>query len=546
MRPVVLTPWLVGAVCRLVPVLCAVVPARAADVPPRPAGPTEQVDVSLHLLDVVVLDTAGKALHGLGPKNFAVTVDGEAREVRTVDHMVPAYAVPSTAIKPSAGEAAPEPAPRWALPVYDADRIDPAFRAEALTTARLVVEKALRTADRVAVAVIHDGEARFVHPFARTDQFDEAVLSGTALLAASPDGMAQKLREMAELVSGCGGGGQQSSCAVTATAEFLQFVRRGNKASLSALVTLATALRPLPGRKALFRFGDGILLAPGYVVLAAVDRFLGGGSLMASRFVDPPDWDYESFLTAASRARVTVFPMRTGQPLENLLREAGSNRGMQNMEDTRGASSDPFHTAATDMESNLQRVAESTGGRVVPLSAGPVSDPALLDRLESLYTLGIAPVAGDGIRSRVKIKLVGVKGKIVAPDHLLRRTDRGADLTGSIDVSSRTPGAPPGVSLALDLARLAADRGVEGAAPQSRIAVYWRALDAAGRVLADDYTILQIPRPPGTPARFTQPLPDAASGGAVLQVFVSDLGGRGGLSLTHTFASPPGEAPQAP
>ncbi len=510
-------------------------PAAAPQAPPQPAPVEEKVEVALHLLEVAVSDAAGRPVAGLGADNFVVTVDGERRDVVSVDAAsahapaAPVAAAPSTAQAPAA---AAEPAPaqtRWVTLVFDSDHLEAASRETAVRTARRFVETGLAAQDQVAVVLIHEGGSRYLHPFTPVKRFDVGVLSTETLFPTFLPTLADQVRDMVARVAECSSAAEPSSCIYNGAAEFLQFARVGNRRSLDALATVVGSMASLPGRKALLLFGDGYVLSPGALVVTAAERFMRVGGTVYSRLQDAPDWSFEALLAAAARSQVSVFPLRTGRTLDASIIGADSNRDINGAQ---AGGRDPLQATTAVVVADLQRAAEQTGGRVYNLNGGPPDTTTLLAHLDSIYTLGIRAVAGDSVRSRVKVKLSGVKGKLVAPDRLLRRETKPRALTGALVADDA------GVHVELDAERFRSE-AAGGAEPVSRVSLYWRASDDKGRTLADDFALVEYPRGAQAAPRFRFDLPAGVTAGArLVEVHVTDVLGGGQVTLLRTLERP--------
>lgn len=520
------------------PAIPAPTATPAAPAPPLAVPTVEQVEVGLHLIEVVALDRDGRPLDGLTPANFEVTVDRGERPVvsldppRTPAPVAPLDAAPGGAPRAAAQGSATAPPggepPRWVLVFLDADRIFPTNRQEALRALHALVTVGLRPRDRVAVMLAKRGEAQFLQRFTPVSAFDPALVRDPDILLSPTPAPAQKTREMVELVSSCRDARDPLVCVSRSAAEYLQTTRADARMGLTALRAAVSALAPLPGRKALVIVGDGLLTTPGAVAIAAAQRFTGTAvSSIESRLVDPPSLESETLVSEAQRARVSVFGVRTGGVNDFEMFGAGSTVG-DVARDRSGVN--PFAVAGAESLATWRRAAEATGGRILDTMTAKNAPETVFDRLQAVYTLGIVPLKTDSPRSRVRVKLVGVRGTLDAPDRLARLRRAARDVVGAPErapIDPRAPAdAPVRVTVALDPRTLTAPPEDPRA---RRCAIYARVLDAKGALVHESYETYELRLPDGpAPARLEQPL-DLPAGppGATITVRVADLLGDG-------------------
>lgn len=523
----------------------APVEANAADAPALPVATEERVDVALHLVDVVVTDRSGAPLLGLTKGDFDVRVDGESREIATFDG--PRPAAPSAPGRPRSADAAPaaDPAsapaapPRWIVVLFDADRISPQYRQPALETARRVAHNETHPGDRVAVALYRRGQLEFMQNFVPPAELPDALFADPSRILSTIPSFTERTTELMENVMMCRTDGSPGDCAMTGSAEFVTLTRKENQAAIAALRDLVASLAPLPGRKALVLIGDGFLLQPGAITLSAVNRISdSAGAAVTSRLADPPTWDWESLQTEASRAHVSVFTLRTGANLQFAMDDA---QGRWTTADTDRRSANPFGGAASMLESSLRRLAEATGGRAGVAAASAGAAPAQLAQLEGVYTLGVPVMTGDTIRAKLVVKTKVKGAKIVAPGRLNYRGTRPQRLAGRLEIEPDPAGGAPRVVVVLDTTQLAIAGDAQGGNEESRVALYYRLLDASGRAVQDTYALLAIPRRAGQTTRFVHPIQVSAGAGRyVASVAVSDLVGhaQGTFDVPLALGSP--------
>ncbi len=516
-----------------------VAPPVGAQSAPRSVG-EEKVEVGLHLLDVMVLDRDGRPVRGLKKGDFKVEVDGEKREIASVDAAAAPGLAATEAVKaaPLGAPAATAPADaasrdgRWIVILFDADRISPEYRDLALRSARTILRTQARPQDRYALAILRSGDLSFVQSFMAASDIPDAILSDPGQILGRIPSLSQRMTELMDNVTGCRESGDPASCVANGTAEFVQLSRQESRAAVNALRDLIASMAPLPGRKALVLYSDGFMLTPGQVAIAAANRISdSAAATLYSRLLDPPSWDYENLMAEASRARVSVFTLRTGTTLGMMMNSA---EGRWNATDKDRQSWNPFVTAGQITDTSMRQVAEATGGRTVTATASPDALPLVVEQLDGIYTLGVPIVAGDTIRSKVKVNVAGKGYKVVAPNRLAYRSKPPAGVAGRIAVTLAADGrTASSAMLELDTSQLMVWKNPEGGEDESRIALYYRIFNPSGVQVFDDYMLLRIPRRPGLPSLFHHPLRLAVGEGSyTVAASVSDLVGHGRSTFT--------------
>jgi VWFA-related protein len=518
-------------------------PATAQTEQPTRSELEERVEVHLHLIDICATDRKGRPITGLDREDFRLRIDDREREIVSLDAATESRLPEALTAQGVTGALESESLPRWVLIVLDADRISRTHRTAALDTARALVDEAA-PADRFGVAVIQNGAARLVQDFAAPSDVNRGLFDNASLLHTNSSDLRIRLAELDDLMRSCAGAANQSACAFTRSAEFGAIVRRESSQAVDAVSGLIAAMTPIPGRKALVLFSDGIVLEPGEVMLDAVRRYTpDAAERLHSRLQDPEPLDYDALIAEATRAGVTFFSMRTGRDLSAESR--GASIGALHRESVTPGS-DPFRTAQRFLDQSLRSIAEATGGRAIFTPLTPRVAEDMLDRLSGVYTLGVRAASGDSARSRVKVSLTGTKGRV----QVWKRLPSFAGPRRPLSISLEAPAAPGEeldglvpVRLGVLLNDLAAEEDEETGAPSSRIAVFARLLDLRGESMADYYRILEVPRGQASSEHFFHPfIFRVAPGRYLAQVFVSDLIG-GGTGTTSTEIATPGLKP---
>lgn len=534
--------------------LLGIVTGAAAQEGSEP-GLREEVKVSRHLLEVVALDPDGRPLEGLRAENFDVRVDGERRPVTSVD--APQTARPAPSGQPATDPAAPQtPGPaqaaaeapaepgRWVTIVFHSDGISLQQRKHAVASA-VKLKESLGPNDRLAVAVLKQGSIAFIQPFAPAPQVSADAFPILEGFGGQVDPVAIRLRSLVEDLRTCrqnnarrdGSSPQAGNCYMRVSGEFLEYSRLETRDVLNALRGLVAAVAPLPGRKAVVLFTDGFVMQPGQIVIDSFERYDPTLGAYFSRLQDPPNWDFQDLISEAARRRVSFFAYRTGAGMDMAGRDASQSNPKE--VEFQYQVGNAFRTFEQTSGGALRTLAQATGGRALLSPTARDLKPGFFDQLSGVYTLGIPAFDGDSIRSKVKVRLKGVKGDVTFAENLLRPTPRVGVVAGRLEVGKPEDGGVP-VRLALRLNTLGVEKAVdEGAADTSRVALYWAAIDRTGNVVRDDYVMQALPRRTGEPDhfvyRFNLVLP---RGTYTLKTSAADLVGHGDVTFTESVTFP--------
>jgi VWFA-related protein len=501
--------------------------AGAAQEPTRRSDHQEQARAALRLIDVVATDRGGRPLTGLKPDDFNVKIGGQERAVLTLDTV---NTVPTVdpVVQPDGSvvntrELAVRPT-RWVVIFLDADRIPKNYRKVVLETATAIIEQSKKSEDRIAVALLRNRELRFVQEFAPAKQIElDGLLRPDMLLTANAD-LSYRIDEMVELVKGCNGLPETNSCVMTRTEEFMALTQRDEQNGVAVLRSLINAMAPIPGRKALIWFSNGMIRQPGSLVLEAMTRYIGEPGQVISRLERSGDRSFERMVAEATRARVSLFSLRAGHGTAQDMR--GADRATVERQ-LAGHGANPFRLAGTMAEESLRDPAEATGGKVVFTPLGPRTAVGLLDQLDGVYTLGVEVDARDGPRSRVKVKLTRQKGRVEVHSRLTRRFGEPRRLNAEL-----TPEPGGGLWLSIDLEELEVADGDNRFGNVSRLALYAHIRNADGSIEAPFYGIFEITHD-GVSSRFKHLLRfDPPAGSYLVEAFASDLLGGGRASVS--------------
>lgn len=489
---------------------------------------TEHTTTALRLIDILATDKRGNPVRGLGREDFEVRINGKVRDVRSVDTASSVPTVEPIVLADGtivARRELPERPARWTMIFLDATRTPANYRGIVCKTARALVEQAASPDDRFAVALLNGGRLRFLHEFATADRFDLSVFDDPDILLTSSIDLRHRMAEMEEMVKSCNGLGTQDSCIITRTEEFVNVMRSEAEAGVFAMRKLVAAMAPLPGRKAMVWFSNGIVLQPGQIVLDAVTRYIGEPSTIVSRLTDRGNAGFEGMLSEATRAGVSVFGLRAGSDSGADMRSAEHATVDRQVA---GFGANPYKLATTMAQESLRDTADATGGKVVFTPLGTRVAEGLLDQLDGVYTLGVSAEPGDGARAKVKVRSVskGVRIRLQG-----RMTDRfpPAEPVHAVLV----PEDAESLRFELDVSELGRERTDKFSPEVSRVAIYAHVRTMDGRVHDPYYRLFEIRRDDESASTFQERMTfPAPAGRHVVEVFVSDL-----ISGAQTSAS---------
>lgn len=240
---------------------------------------SEQVDVSIASIDVVVRDKAGNLVRGLTKDDFEVYEDGKLQKLTNfsaVDMRVTGEeAAAESAAAPGAAETAPARAvrsPRLLVLFLDVEDIDPTSRREFFQTIRVFFDTAMHHGDLATILAWNNRVRVVLPPTSDRAAIDSAVdeFSNQGFLP-----MWETLRrvqearlvQVAEAEEFAGEMGMQSSSDQSADAAFEEFVRtedrcQKTKRKAREMRNLVTHLTKIEMKKVLLFASDSLSLKP--------------------------------------------------------------------------------------------------------------------------------------------------------------------------------------------------------------------------------------------------------------------------------------------
>ena len=397
-------------------VLAASFVGEAQQVPTPRATGTLATDVSAVLADVVVRDKHGMPVKDLQQADFELLEDGVPQTIGSFkgifeDTPAPRDAgetAPAAAPAAAAPAAGPSPDPA-ALPVTALvfDRLSPEAQALAVRAAKSYFNGRSKKEAPTYVGVFSiEGSLRPVTPFTRNVEqidkgLDEMQRRGSASFGIDRERkrqvaqQAESSQQTADAATSAAGRGAQGIGSSPATAALAQMESRmlsnfealerdeQGYSQVNSLFAIVEALRPLPGRKSVVLFSEGMSIPP------AVLRLFTG------------------VIDAANRANVSIYTMdAAGLRVESKQREIGdevneaAKRGLTSYASSSRGGDEPLTKGLErneavlrqDPHTGLGELAQSTGGQLFENTNNLRTG---FDRLESdlrnYYLLGYTP-----------------------------------------------------------------------------------------------------------------------------------------------------------
>ncbi len=374
-------------------------PASAEDQQNRPSGLTENVTVSLVLVEAAVIDSRGRHVRALQRESFTVREDGQVMPLATFDEVDlarPARAPKAASEAPRNGSGAQPPTTlptavetqsplaqeereRQFVFLFDGYNNTSALRlAQARKAAKKFVRTRMRQGDRAAVYEVSPylrGISFFTTSAASLDRSIDEVrffpgesLSGQILDSAmSQNQIGSRTEIQNRILSSAGFALTQQA------AERRQFY--------DSLASLAAALDSVPGRKIV------VLFSGGFPILPSKEGLANGGFTV----------EFKQMIQKLGQARVTVYSLDIGE--ERALGDVTQALNYRVALDTLGFGSDFLDRMGLGLGSDtstaftqiLAVLATESGGRLL---GGHDYDTALAsmdDDTDHFYLLGYVP-----------------------------------------------------------------------------------------------------------------------------------------------------------
>ena len=410
-RQAVLGIGLAGAV------LAASLAGHAQQAPPSRATGTVNSGVTAVLVDAVVRDKRGMPVKDLQPGDFELLEDGVPQTINSFtgifeDTPEPAAAETTSAAAPAASAPATGPRPDPMAPPVTAlvfDRLSPEAQGLAVHAAKsYFTGKSKKEAPTYVGVFSIEGSLRALTPFTRSVEQIEKGLDEMQRRASASFGIdrehkrqvaqqAESAQQTADAAtSAAGRGGTQGIGSSPATAALAQMesqmltkfdeLERDEQgySQVNSLFAIIEALRPLPGRKSVVLFSEGVSIPP------AVLRLFTGVIDAANRAnVSIYTMDAAGLRTESEQAKIRDQVNDAAK--RGLSSYASSSRGSGNEPLTKGLERNE-DALRQDPHTGLGELAQSTGGQLFESTNNLRTG---FDRLESdlrnYYLLGYTP-----------------------------------------------------------------------------------------------------------------------------------------------------------
>lgn len=450
--------------------LAAGAPPQATEKPVDP-GLVERVTTRLLQLNLLAVDSAGRAVTDLRPDEVELTVNGNPQRVAFLQAYYPTEEV-AAAPSPDTTEDEDAPVPeaarergsgRWIVLLFDNLASSQRTRLESIRAAREFAETRIGPNDRVAIAVF-DGGLRFLQSFTTDlDSIGKAIdgLSEHAEHASeAPDRRIDTLvselencGSRAEMVPGgapiTGATSQTTgaaadfveNCALVAVRNYEAERSRELDALTGSLRWLLYATASIPDLKAILFFSEGVSRDPARDAIDVAQAVLGSGyaRLAQSRSRAEVEDRFDEIAEAAAAAKASIFTINPGGASKLTATSAARSAPVGGTVNV--LQIDPYRSAEKNAQEALYELSWRTGG-TSSQGADIAAELARIDDLSAgLYTVGYYPSPPEDPDSRKKVKIrilrKGVKAEFqrdvpASPD----RAPLGGELTvepGSCD-----------------------------------------------------------------------------------------------------------------
>ncbi|HEX3131191.1 MAG TPA: VWA domain-containing protein [Thermoanaerobaculia bacterium] len=368
--------------------------AGAQEAPPVEESFSDQIEVSLVNLEVIVADKSGKPIPDLRKEDFEVLEDGKPVEVTNfyAENGQPAG---SPADSPASNTAARPIDQRLNLVVFVDDyNMEPQNRSAILDGVRDFLGKSLSPGDRVMV-VRYGRSLEVRKPFTTSvpEVLSELDVVGKLAgnLASRESSRDHQIQVVADALE-IGGWGATAEARIR---EYAEVETSYVAASLNALETVVGWLAGIPGRKAILYASDGLPSVPGEDLFIWAEAYSGFRSGQRISGMNAAAYDaselFRRVTSKASRNRVAIYPIE--------VMGARWVRGTRLQE-----------ARIQNRQNGLRFLAEETGGRAMFNVSQPAEALHLMaSDISTYYSIGYRPqrVADDRdhkVEVRVKRK----------------------------------------------------------------------------------------------------------------------------------------------
>lgn len=371
----------------------------AQEAPTAEESFSDEIEVSLVNLEVIVADKSGKPVPDLKKEDFEVLEDGKPVEI-TNFYAESGLPTDAADVADAADTAARPVDQRLNLVVFVDDyNMETANRNQILDGAREFLGKSLSPGDRIMV-VRYGRSLEVRKPFTTSVPEVLAELDVIGKLAGDLAGRESSRDHQVQVVVDALELGGWGATAEARIREYAEVETSYVAASLNALETVVGWLAGLPGRKAILYASDGLPSVPGEDLFIWAEAYSGFRSGRRISGMNAASYDaselFRRVTSKASRNRVAIYPIE--------VMGARWVRGTQLQE-----------ARIQNRQNGLRFLAEETGGRTMLNVSKPAEALRLLSAdLATYYSIGYRPqrLADDrDHKVEVKVKRKGAQAR---------------------------------------------------------------------------------------------------------------------------------------
>jgi VWFA-related protein len=370
----------------------------------------QKIKVIYQLTDVVVRDSSGAFVHGLGPDDFILEVDGERVEVKSADRF--------ESVKPdeeaiigyvrSAEDArelgreppAPPTPPRFIIFVFDRFNMGEAALKASIETAKRIVMDSLLPYDRVAVFVYIGGLRCLTGLTTDRDKIMEAIES--ANMAGNNPNYRPIVEEILPKIQEIHEVNKIKAQLQNKAVNFQNFIQ--------SMRSLAKAMKVLPGRKTYLLFSEG----PNIFNPLGNNPGVSAGSYLSPHFV-AKELDELARLVSSTNASIYTFKRGPLQPEWMLNMDIDVADRLDLAVNAKVSIVEVSSRMEAERVDVLRDAAALTNGKF--FDAGFNEENLLGEISEEVgnyYVLGFAPPAGEaGDYRRIRVRMADKSYKVV-------------------------------------------------------------------------------------------------------------------------------------
>lgn len=389
-----------------------------AQTTPPPAPYLETFEVTLHNVDVIVTDQAGKIVHGLRKEDFLVSENGVPQPVTNFSLFGEAAAPGTTtgaAGGAAAAEEAPQRAPKRFIFFIDEMTLHPQTRRKLIASATKLVRSSMKPGDEAMILTPASADRIALNFTSDPEAIVAKLESVIAAQAASLRTTAQISREQYYLDTFL----RRADNAAERRQVMRTYSRMSNgrvEQRLGQLRSIVGALAELPGRKAVVLITESLSATPGYEAFANDPSAIGTTALdsvqstLALAGPSNPDW-YDQRPAIAEIARTAST---NGVTIYGLQPEVGSALAAPGSTETRRGNRTMLNQTflsdtMTATEMTLSTLSDLTGGTWYR-GDGPIT--AAFEQvgsdLSTYYSLGYpAPAGSADVARKVAVSIKG-------------------------------------------------------------------------------------------------------------------------------------------